>query len=264
MLYELKLLKLFVATFRWSAAHPIPGVKQPSKQPAWGRGTHWAPKGICVLCPRVPPAEGPVWKCLSLRKCYLLSGGSITATHVIFFLLFICFPQEVAKSGRHEFTWRRRCKNCSCLAWCRVEKRGCQSSALASSCSQIPRAEDRLVNGCPVEGKSNFHPQVSHRMGPVGSLLLNTKSFCDLLSGRTRSSKRSSLCAPTRVSVRYIHFQGMSLTTGNKRAMRVLPLRVVLRLGQVHGCSPDLQQLRNCSSKNCISGFSLEVACPSQ
>lgn len=264
MLYELKLLKLFVATFRWSAAHPIPGVKQPSKQPAWGRGTHWAPKGICVLCPRVPPAEGPVWKCLSLRKCYLLSGGSITATHVIFFLLFICFPQEVAKSGRHEFTWRRRCKNCSCLAWCRVEKRGCQSSALASSCSQIPRAEDRLVNGCPVEGKSNFHPQVSHRMGPVGSLLLNTKSFCDLLSGRTRSSKRSSLCAPTRVSVRYIHFQGMSLTTGNKRAMRVLPLRVVLRLGQVHGCSPDLQRLRNCSSKNCISGFSLEVACPSQ
>lgn len=263
MLYELKLLKLFVATFRWSAAHPIPGVKQPSKQPAWGRGTHWAPKGICVLCPRVPPAEGPVWKCLSLRKCYLLSGGSITATHVIFFLLFICFPQEVAKSGRHEFTWRRRCKNCSCLAWYRVEKRGCQSS-LASSCSQIPRAEDRLVNGCPVEGKSNFHPQVSHRMGPVGSLLLNTKSFCDLLSRRTCSSKRSSLCAPTRVSVRYIHFQGMSLTTGKKRAMCVLPLRVVLWLGQVHGCSPDLQRLRNCSSKNCISGFSLEVACPSQ
>lgn len=263
MLYELKLLKLFVATFRWSAAHPIPGVKQPSKQPAWGRGTHWAPKGICVLCPRVPPAEGPVWKCLSLRKCYLLSGGNITATHVIFFLLFICFPQEVAKSGRHEFTWRRRCKNCSCLAWYRVEKRGCQSS-LASSCSQIPRAEDRLVNGCPVEGKSNFHPQVSHRMGPVGSLLLNTKSFCDLLSGRTRSSKRSSLCAPTRVSVRYIHFQGMSLTTGKKRAMCVLPLRVVLWLGQVHGCSPDLQRLRNCSSKNCISGFSSEVACPSQ
>lgn len=57
-----------------------------------------------MLCPRAPPAEGPVWKCLSLRKCYLLSGGNITATHVIYFLLFICFPQEVAKSGRHEFS----------------------------------------------------------------------------------------------------------------------------------------------------------------
>lgn len=216
MLYELKLLKLFVATFRWSAAHPIPGVKQPSKQPAWGRGTHWAPKGICVLCPRVPPAEGPVWKCLSLRKCYLLSGGNITATHVIFFLLFICFPQEVTKSGRREFTWRRRCKNCSCLAWCRVEKRGCQSSALASSCSQIPRAEGRLVNGCPVEGKSNFHPQVSHRMGPVGSLLLNTKSFCDLLSGRTRSSKRSSLCSYKGISE--VHsFSGDVLDYGQQK-----------------------------------------------
>lgn len=215
MLYELKLLKLFVATFRWSAAHPIPGVKQPSKQPAWGRGTHWAPKGICVLCPRVPPAEGPVWKCLSLRKCYLLSGGDITATHVIFFLLFICFPQEVTKSGRREFTWRRRCKNCSCLAWCRVEKRGCQSS-LASSCSQIPRAEGRLVNGCPVEGKSNFHPQVSHRMGPVGSLLLNTKSFCDLLSRRTCSSKRSSLCSYKGISE--VHsFSGDVLDYGQKK-----------------------------------------------
>lgn len=97
-----------------------------------------------------------------------------------------------------------------------MEKRGCQSSALASSCSQIPRAEGRLVNGCPVEGKSNFHPQVSHRMGPVGSLLLNTKSFCDLLSGRTRSSKRSSLCSYKGISE--VHsFSGDVLDYGQQK-----------------------------------------------
>lgn len=48
-----------------------------------------------------------------------------------------------------------------------------------SSCLQILRARDRLVNGCHAEGKSNFHPQVSRYMGPAGSPPLDTAPCCD-------------------------------------------------------------------------------------
>lgn len=82
-----------------------------------------------------------------------------------FLAVYLLFPRS-GKSGRHEFSPEGVQKWLILLG---AEWRSVVVRALISPCSQIPRAEGKLVNGCPVERKSNFHFQVSHNVGPVGS-----------------------------------------------------------------------------------------------
>lgn len=76
------------------------------------------------------------------------------------FLLFTCFLPKVARLGRSEFSSGGDIAESANVLF----GTGWQSMIFRLFLflpAYSLRARDRLVNGCHVEGKSNFHPQVS-------------------------------------------------------------------------------------------------------
>ena len=121
MLYELKLPKLSVTTFRLSAAHQILEVrqlgKQPRSQPKLRGGTCWAPNAICALRSSAPAAEGLLSQCLPPRKSYSVSGGNIAAVLMSFFSCCLSavpqkWPSQIEVSFHLEETFQNPLLSC--------------------------------------------------------------------------------------------------------------------------------------------------------
>lgn len=152
MLYELKLLKLSVAVFRLSAAHSIPGVKQLTKQP--GVSVHEAgefsghQRAFVHCVQQLWLQKALFWKACPQGSAICFLDRILQQLMSLFSCCLSAFPKKWL-SQTWVFTWRST--EMAHLAWCRVEKPGCQSSHFSLLTDSQGRGQISKWLSCGVE-----------------------------------------------------------------------------------------------------------------